>query len=70
MNTMHDETEAGKTVMRELIAQDGIGKAVAIVADLFAAPANYTERDQLAGMLLAAYEAGQLDALNAKEAVS
>lgn len=60
-NQMQDNTEAGKTAMRELIAQDGIGKAIATVADEFAAPANYTERDQLAGMILAAYEAGQLD---------
>lgn len=59
-NTMQDDTEAGKTAMRELIAEGGIGKAIATVADEFAAPANYTERDQLAGMILAAYEAGMV----------
>lgn len=69
-NTMQNDTEAGKTAMRELIAQGGIGKAIATVADEFAAPANYTERDQLAGMILAAYEAGQLDGLSIARTVS
>lgn len=63
-NTMQDETEAGKNAMRELIASGGIGHAVVTVADEFAAPANHTERDQLAGMILAAYEAGMLAGVN------
>lgn len=63
-NTMQDHTEAGKNVMRELIASDGIGKAVATIADRYAAPANYVERDMLAGMILAAYEAGMTAGVN------
>lgn len=61
---MQDQTEAGKETMRQLIAQDGIGKAVATVADMYAAPANYAERDRLAGIILAAYEAGLAGGVN------
>jgi hypothetical protein len=64
MNTMQDDTEAGKQTMRNLIQTGGIGKAVATVADRYAAPANYAERDQLAGMILAAYEAGLVGGAN------
>lgn len=64
MNTMQDETEAGKETMRSLIRDGGIGHAVATIADRYAAPANYAERDQLAGMLLAAYEAGMVAGVN------
>lgn len=63
-NTMQDHTEAGKETMRALIQTGGIGAAVATVADMYAAPANYAERDQLAGMLLAAYEAGMTAGVN------
>jgi hypothetical protein len=55
---VQEQTEAGKETMRALIQDGGIGKAVATVADMYAAPANYDERDRLAGMILAAYEAG------------
>lgn len=61
---IQDDTEAGKTAMRHLIQTGGIGKAVATVADMYAAPANYPERDQLAGMILAAYEAGLVGGAN------
>lgn len=64
MNQIQDDTETGKTVMRGLIHTVGIGKAVATVADMYAAPANYAERDQLAGMILAAYEAGLVGGAN------
>lgn len=63
-NTMQDHTEAGKDAMRSLIHDGGIGKAVATVADLYSAPFNYDERDQLAGMILAAYEAGLVGGVN------
>lgn len=63
-NTIQDHTEAGKETMRSLIHTHGIGKAVATVADQYAAPANYSERDQLAGMILAAYEAGMVKGLD------
>lgn len=61
---MKDDTEAGKDTMRRLIQTRGIGSAVAAVADQYAAPANYPERDQLAGMILAAYEAGLVAGAN------
>lgn len=63
-NTMQDDTEAGKEMMRGLIRENGIGVAVATVVDGYAAPWNYKERDQLAGVLLAAYEAGLLGGVN------
>lgn len=63
-NQMHDATEAGKETMRDLIRAHGIGHAIATTADRYAAPANYTERDMLAGMLLAAYEAGMVTGAN------
>lgn len=63
-NTMQDETEAGKDAMRHLIATQGIGTAVATIAGEYAAPANHAEHDRLAGIILAAYEAGMLVGVN------
>lgn len=63
-NTMQDQTEAGKTTMRGLIHSQGIGAAVAHIVDEYAAPANYDERDRLAGVILAAYEAGMIAGVN------
>lgn len=60
-STPTDDVDAGKAAMRGLIHTVGIPKAVVAAADMFAAPANSEERDMLAGMILAAYEAGQLD---------
>lgn len=63
-STPTNDVDAGKAAMRAMIGTYGIGKAVATVADEYAAPANYVERDQLAGMILAAYEAGMVKGAN------
>lgn len=58
---MNDYTENGKAAMRGLIHTVGIAKATVAVAEMYAAPANAEDHAMLAGMVLAAYEAGQLD---------
>lgn len=60
-STPTDDVDAGKAAMRGLLHTVGVAKAVVTVAEMYAAPANAEERDMLAGMILAAYEAGQLD---------
>lgn len=60
-STPTDQVDAGKATMRGLIHTHGIAKATAMTADHFTEPFDTTERDTLAGMILAAYEAGQLD---------
>lgn len=69
-STPNDDVDAGKAAMRGMIHTLGLSKAVTVAAEMYSAPANLVDRDMLAGMLTAAYEAGQLDALNAKYAVS
>lgn len=68
-STPIDNVDAGEATMRGLIHTVGISKAVVAAADMYAAPGNDAEREQLAGMFLAAYRAGQLKMLNEKAAV-
>lgn len=55
---------AGQTDMRGRINTVGINEAAVIVADVYAAPGNEVERARLHGIVLAAFEAGQLHQLN------
>lgn len=55
---------AGRADMRGRINVEGIEEAARIVADAYAAPANPLEHARIQGIILAAFEAGQLHQLN------
>lgn len=61
-STPTDAVDAGKATMRGLIHTRGIASATVEIAELYAAPFT-DEAKTLAGMILAAYEAGQLDGI-------
>lgn len=58
--------QRGMEKMRGLIHTHGIEKASGIVASAVAPPFNTDESDVLKGMILAAFEAGQLDGMTNK----
>jgi hypothetical protein len=55
---------AGQADMRGRINTIGIEDAAEIVADFYAAPGNDVEHARLRGIIIAAFEAGQLHQLN------
>lgn len=64
MNTEIDALETGKADMRGHIQTHGIASAALAVATRYADPFDQADTDRLAGIILAAYEAGQLDGIN------